>query len=344
MSYLLKRTVTGKGKRIFFQTSGKGPALALFHASPFSSDMLLPFAQQLSSYFTVFCIDTPGYGRSDGFDAPPKDLSAYSELLPEFFDHLGIEKLSIYGSATGAQLAVRFALDYPERVNQVYLDNAAHFNSELRAQILEHYFPDLTPRLDGSHLDTVWDIASNLFLYFPWCFKTEKFALNRPQLPPAALHGIALTYLDAGEKYHYAYRVAFMHEKAEHAQALKVPTTIFRWDESIILPYIDALLDHELPDHVKPKRLQGQNEERFQGMVAHMKQQHAQDEPFIFDADLGQAYVAPSKTALDVMLPEAVENGKHLHNAWALLREHSPEASAEEIQQLLLLGYKKQTT
>jgi len=44
------------------------------------------------------------------------------------------------------------------------------------------------------------------------------------------------------------------------------------------------------------------------------------------------------------MLPEAVESGQHLHNAWALLKEHSPEASAEEIQQLLLLGYQKQTT
>ncbi len=344
MSAIHKRTVTVKGKRIFFQTLGKGPALALFHASPFSSDMLLPFAQQLSGYFTVFCIDTPGYGRSEGFDAPPKDLSAYSELLPEFFDHLGIEKLSIYGSATGAQLAVRFALDHPERVNHVYLDNAAHFNSELRAQILEHYFPDLTPRLDGSHLDTVWDIASNLFLYFPWCFKTEEFALNRPQLPPVVLHGIALTYLDAGEKYHYAYRVAFIHEKGEHVQALTVPTTIFRWDESIILPYIDALLDHDLPEHVKAKRLAGPPEERFQGMVAHMQQQHAQDKPFIFDTGLGQAYVTPSKTALDFMLPEAVESGQHLHNAWALLKEHSPEASAEEIQQLLLLGYQKQTT
>ncbi len=320
---------------------GNGPALVLFHPSPHTSEILLPLAERLADFYTVFVIDTPGYGKSSPLSSEPSQLSDYTDFLYRCFKAMNIKTPSIYGSATGAQLSIRYALEYPKNVASLFLDNAAHFDDDFCEAILGQYFPDFTPKKNGSHLPQVWKMVNQMFQYFPWCFKEEKYALRRPQLPPPVLNGIVLDFLRAGGNYHMAYRLAFKHERAKYVQALKVPTTIFRWNGSIIKEHINNLLAFDLPSNVKTLFINGTPDERMQLLTDCITEEAAERKNYevskkihAFKANTPIAY---NKVTKD--LPEITSDGAHLIKAWELLVERNPSLSAEIIQSCLIDSY-----
>ncbi len=320
---------------------GEGPALLLFHPSPHSSEILLPLAKELASHYTVFSIDTPGYGKSDALESAPGSLNDYTEFLHKALKQMGLKRATFYGSATGAQIAIRYALEHPDAVSHVFLDNSAHFNEELCNLILQHYFPDLTPRLDGSHLTQIWTMVSQMFQYFPWCFTTAEYALNRPQLPAAALHFIAMDYLKAGKNYDYAYKTAFQHERGAYVQQLKVPTTIFRWNNSIITKYVDDLLAFEFPSNVSSFRIDGDPGERMHSMTYFIKDK-ADAFPSCEISETIKPYVESPTMAYrkeDENPPEATVDGQYLQQAWETLVRQNPHLNAEQIQSCLIDWY-----
>lgn len=231
--------------------SGKGFPLVLLHASPSSSAMFAPLAEVLKEDFSLIMPDTPGYGLSDLPQGPMEKMSDYMPIFHELFASLGLKKFAIYGSATGAQLAIRYGLTYPREVEHIFLDNAAHFDTEQYEKIMESYFPDLRPTYDGSHITKMWNVVRDMFRYFPWFMRDEQFRLNIPPLPAAVYHRVAMDFLQAGENYSRAYMAAFAHERVENVKALKVPATVFKHNASIVLPYIKQLIHHpDFPEKI----------------------------------------------------------------------------------------------
>ena len=176
-------------RRTFFRTLGSGPPLVLLHASPSSSLMMVPLARMLADRYTVVAPDTPGYGKSAPLplaSTDPPVMSDYAEWLGNFLAALGVTRCALYVTATGAQLAIRYALTHPEYVHQLYLDNAAHFTDDQRSEILRDYFPDISPAYDGSHLLTVWTLVRDLFTFFPWCHARpeNRLQISRRNITP----------------------------------------------------------------------------------------------------------------------------------------------------------------
>ncbi len=319
---------------------GNGPALVLFHPSPHTSEILLPLAEKLCDHYTVFAIDTPGYGKSEHLSVAPNTLKDYTSFLNKCFKAMDIKKPSIYGSATGAQLAIRYALEYPEDVSNLFIDNSAHFDDNFCNSILERYFPDLNPQKDGSHLPQVWRMVSQMFQYFPWCFTEEKYALHRPQLPASILNVIAMDFLRAGGNYHIAYRLAFKHERAKYVQALKVPTTIFRWNGSIIKDYIDDLLVFDFPSHIKPLFINGGPDERMQVLTDYIAGEATSHETYKVSKEIEHFKAsAPISYNKIEALPDIASDGMHLIKTWELLIARNPNLDAEALQSCLIDCY-----
>ena len=65
--------------------------------------------------------DTRGHGRSPRGSAP-FTIRQFAEDLAGFMDGLGISRAIILGFSDGANIAMRFALDYPERVRALVLN------------------------------------------------------------------------------------------------------------------------------------------------------------------------------------------------------------------------------
>jgi pimeloyl-ACP methyl ester carboxylesterase len=232
-----------------YRTAGAGAPLVMLHPSPMSSAFLAPVIESVEEFATVIAPDTPGYGQSDPLPEPPEDLAAYVDWLRRLLDVLGVRRSGVYGSATGAQIAIEFARAHPDRVDYLLLENVVHFSDEDRARIMKDYFPSLEPRADGSHLQMAWTMADALFRRFPWFDESDEAAVGMANPPLELVHAVTLAYLDAGPDYDRAYRAAFMNEKIENIQAVERPTYIMRWPGSMLRRYADRFDDFAWPDH-----------------------------------------------------------------------------------------------
>ncbi|MCY7314969.1 MAG: alpha/beta hydrolase [Rubrivivax sp.] len=247
-----------------------GLPLVLLHPSPRSSAMYAPWMAVLGAHCRVLAVDTPGYGGTDALPALPSGMADYAGPLHALLQTVAGPRCVVYGSATGAQLGIALALSQPQAVAHLVLDNAAHFDDDERDRILAHYFPDLAPRADGSHLARAWQMCAQMAEFFPWFDADEAHRIAPSPAPAAAVHAAVVELLAAGPGYNSAYRAAFAHERAAHVQALRVPTTLLRWRGSILLRHMDRLLSFPLPANVAMLDTPAPPAERQAAMTAHL--------------------------------------------------------------------------
>lgn len=228
-----------------------GVPLVLLHPSPRNSAMFEPMMHMLQDKFHLIAPDTPGYGGSDPLPNLPASIADYLPSLRSLLLQTAGPRFMLYGSATGAQLAIAYANAHPDDVVHLFLDNAAHFDPPEREQIVGGYFPDLKPSADGCHLQRAWEMAWQMTQFFPWFQNDEAHRISQRIPAPAEVQTLAMEFLAAGPHYDSAYRAAFEHERAQNVQALKVPTTLFRWLGSVLLRHIDALLAQPLPANLR---------------------------------------------------------------------------------------------
>jgi pimeloyl-ACP methyl ester carboxylesterase len=229
------------GVKLHYYKAGRGPVLFLLHPSPRSAAMMLPFANRLTEHFTVIAPDLPGYGQSPRLNQSINSVYDYLPTLHQFFTASTNEPFFIYGTATGAQVAIAYALEHAANLRHLFIDNAAHFSEEQCAQILENYFIDITPTANGSHLTNLWTHIQESCLYFPWYEKNEHNRIAT-ELPPIEIQQTIFNdYITAGVQYADAYKAAFKHERAHNVNQLNLPTTLFVWQASPIKKYITQL-------------------------------------------------------------------------------------------------------
>ncbi len=249
---MIKKTyIDVNGVQLHARVAGSGPPVMLLHASPLSSAFMLGHIDRLQKQFQVIAVDTPGYGNSDPLPAAPASLNDYAGHLLAAAETFGLGSFRLYGTATGAQIALAMAKHAPERITKLVLDNCAHFDESIRNKWIKSYFPDLTPQADGSHWHTAWDIATAQFQYFPWHIQSALTALNRPPPPPEMITQMALGFISSTPAYHTAYRLAFEAEDIASFMSLAVPTTLIDWQGSIVRPFVQTLIDKGLPDIVQ---------------------------------------------------------------------------------------------
>lgn len=252
------------GGRIFyrhFANPGR-PALLLLHPSPLSSAFMERLALFLSTDFEVFAPDLPGYGFSDPLAQRPREMADYLPFLQEFLAKNNIAKAILYGTATGCQLAIAFALAHPEKTALLVGENACHFEADERAELLQSYFPDLTPRADGSHLRAAWEMCYKTCIGFPWMKVPDSAALP-PGITPAFVQAMLRDTLLAGENYQDAYRAAFAHERAHKVQQLAVPAVFIIWSGSILAAQMERLTTFQMPENVRFVRCDGDITARY---------------------------------------------------------------------------------
>ncbi|HEY7430321.1 MAG TPA: alpha/beta hydrolase [Streptosporangiaceae bacterium] len=100
--------------------SGTGPPLILCHGGPGLWDMFGGLAPRLAGQFRVVRWDQRGCGRSDR--RGPYSLGQSVADLDAVRRSLAADRVALLGHSWGAQLALRYALDHPDRVTGlVYL-------------------------------------------------------------------------------------------------------------------------------------------------------------------------------------------------------------------------------
>ena len=112
---------------------GSGAPLILLHGNGESGAYFARQIEYFSRFFRVIAVDTRGHGRSPRGEAP-FTIRQFAEDLRAFMDEKAVEKADLLGFSDGGNIALVFALRYPERVNRLILNGANLFGGGVKAR------------------------------------------------------------------------------------------------------------------------------------------------------------------------------------------------------------------
>jgi pimeloyl-ACP methyl ester carboxylesterase len=112
------------GTELAFITRGEAskPAVLLLHGTPNSSRMFREIVPALAQACYVIAPDLPGHGESDAL--PRVTFHAIGQAISDLLDHLGIGPRFIYLHDWGAPVGLQIAMQAPERVLGLIVQNA----------------------------------------------------------------------------------------------------------------------------------------------------------------------------------------------------------------------------
>jgi pimeloyl-ACP methyl ester carboxylesterase len=241
------------GRRIGYRSFGRGRPAVLLHASPRSAAALIPLGLRLADRFTVFALDSPGFGWSDALPIARPDAADFGDALMHTFDALGISRAPVYGSHTGAAIAVAAGQRHPDRVSGLALDGYAVFTETEQAEYLATYLAPIEPAWDGTHLAFLWSRVKDQFSFFPWYLRGDVARIPRTMPPLAFIQEVIVDFLAAENDYRPAYASAFRYQGAEELRRVRVPTTVLARTDDLLFGHLDKLGPQ--PDHVRIERL-----------------------------------------------------------------------------------------
>lgn len=140
-------TLERPGFATAYAVEGEGPPLLLIHGVGARLDAWDGVVAALGGRFTTIRFDLRGHGESS---KPPGPYSAtlFAEDAAALLDHLGIGRCHVAGHSLGATIALRLALDAPDRVERLALLSAAAGRTEEERQrvmdrlaLVEHGIP-----------------------------------------------------------------------------------------------------------------------------------------------------------------------------------------------------------
>ena len=116
----------GEGLHLHVVSSGDGPPVVLLHGFTGSTATWDPLRMALESRFSVHAVDLPGHGRSRGPADPERHrLERFVTDLATVLDTLRLERTALLGYSLGGRAALRFALDFPDRVSALVLESVS---------------------------------------------------------------------------------------------------------------------------------------------------------------------------------------------------------------------------
>ena len=117
--------------QLYYIEQGEGQPLILLHGNGENCDYLEHQIPYFSSNYRVIAIDTRGHGKTPR-GVKPFTIKQFAEDLHDFMDEKGIAKAILLGFSDGGNIALEFALKYPERVEKLVLNGANLFPSGVK--------------------------------------------------------------------------------------------------------------------------------------------------------------------------------------------------------------------
>lgn len=116
-----KSIITADGSILFYEVTGSGFPLFLLHGNGGSSDYFIHQVPVFSRYFKVYTVDLRGHGRSSN----TRSVLSFKLLSDDLYlitEKENIHSLNILGFSDGANIAMRFAADHPDKIKHLVLN------------------------------------------------------------------------------------------------------------------------------------------------------------------------------------------------------------------------------
>lgn len=109
--------------KLHYMEQGSGTPLILLHGNGEDGSYFVHQIEYFKDRYRVIALDTRGHGQSPHGEKP-FTIRQFAEDLHDFMNEKGIEKAHILGFSDGGNIALVFAMKYPERVDHLILNGA----------------------------------------------------------------------------------------------------------------------------------------------------------------------------------------------------------------------------
>ncbi|RNG24504.1 alpha/beta fold hydrolase [Streptomyces botrytidirepellens] len=108
------------GLSLYVEEHGSGPGepLVLLHGGFGAGETFAPVLPALSERRRVFLVDLQGHGRTADIDRPLRP-ELMADDIAALIQHLGLARADVLGYSVGADVALRTAIQHPDRVRRL---------------------------------------------------------------------------------------------------------------------------------------------------------------------------------------------------------------------------------
>lgn len=133
---MAERRVVVDGAAIYVQSSGEGLPVVMIHGLGLQGALWNRVCAGFGDGFRLIRIDLRSAGRSEETVRTDLTLARWADDVAAVLDELGIEDAVLVGHSLGASVALRYALEHPERTQALVLVNADPNLSNLAPRML----------------------------------------------------------------------------------------------------------------------------------------------------------------------------------------------------------------
>ena len=232
-----------EGRRLHYRRAGSGPPVVMLHGSPGNSEMLEHEMAVAADRFTVYALDTPGFGGSDPLPGDHLTVGDLARATAAGMHAIGLPPCPVYGTHTGALIALQLGADLPDKVNGLVLEGVPIFtDAEIESLFVGYFEPLLVDPL-GGHQTSTWMRFRDQHTWFPWLSRdvTRLNPVDRPI--PEEIHHWVMMFYRSCRTYRAAYKAACFHgyRAREAAERLTVPAIYMASAEDMLSPHLDRL-------------------------------------------------------------------------------------------------------
>ena len=184
--------------QLYYEVIGQGQPMLLLHGNRQSHHIFHEYMRSLAENFQLILMDSRAHGHSTmrkPFTEVPFSIQDMAEDVRQLLDHLGIQKIILFGYSDGANIALEFASRYPERTEALISVSGNAFPTGLRFPVW------FSTQLEGHILDRLQRHLpeGTLRTALRQQLQTNRLLTDAPHLPAERLQHIqAPTLLLAG--------------------------------------------------------------------------------------------------------------------------------------------------
>lgn len=226
--------------RIHYRCMGSGPAIVMLHDSPRSSRLHVETIRRLATHFTVYALDTPGYGNSAPLGIVRPVIADFAVALGAAIKALGLEQAPIYATHTSAKIALEYGAYYA-RPPLLILDGVAIPEAAPELAFIKSYMRPFQLDDSGAYLASEWTRARDMVRWFPWFDTRPETRIAMPAPTDAWMAAYMIDLLSAGPYYSDAYTAAMYYDPSPTLRSIRVRTLVIARADDVLFEHLDRV-------------------------------------------------------------------------------------------------------
>jgi pimeloyl-ACP methyl ester carboxylesterase len=124
------------GLSLYYEEHGAGEPLVLLHGGFGAAEVMQPIIPALAAGRRVIAVDLQGHGHTGDIDRPLRPEHMADDIAA-LIAHLGLERADVMGYSLGGTVALRTAIQHPERVRRLVVVSVAFRRDGSHPEVLE---------------------------------------------------------------------------------------------------------------------------------------------------------------------------------------------------------------